>query len=157
MKSLINLSVFSAFLLLVNCDNNTAGEAIDFQNRLAEVVKTSDSSGNKSISFKELTNFEWDSVHIFEPYTPSDSIFKQLVFRWGKVEELSIRTDEVNNLLVFTRQNKLVEYVGYPRNKGDFINIDLPQTFSVEEANFVIKEEYYGSQKWLFFYPKIKL
>ncbi|MEX2603784.1 MAG: hypothetical protein WD361_06260 [Gracilimonas sp.] len=157
MKRLKNLFIFSGLLLLVNCDNNnTAGEAIDFQNRLVEVVNTNDYSGNQSIAFGELTTFKWDSVHIFGPYTPSDIIFKRLGFRWDKVEDLSIQSDEINNLLVFTRQNKLVEYVEYPRYKGDFINLDLPQTFSVEEANFVIKEEYYGSQKWLFFYPKIK-
>lgn len=107
-----------------------------------------------SIRLKDVTNFEWDKVHIFAPYTSMTSVDQGLGFAWPEARKTHIDMLDSFNLLVFTRQGKVVNYIKYPLQFGDFSRAAIGKQqkgLSPDEAVFV--EEYYGNTPWLIHRP----
>lgn len=141
-------------LILYRCDNSDS--LIDDNSRrvkehLIEITDSIKYKQNGTISFYKITHFEWDTLYIFIPYTSTSEIDKRLGFHWKDAGKTSIQNDEISNLLVFTKGRGVIAFFDYPRDKGDFINIE-PKTFSKNDARFKLKEEKNGIQKKLFFY-----
>lgn len=97
---------------------------------------------NEKISFKvrSLTNFEWEKMYVFAPYTPTAEINRALGFNWEDASGTGIdRRDDIT-LLVFANGGKVVDRVLYPRGRGDFSAIKKDNGFTPDEANFVVTE-----------------
>jgi hypothetical protein len=86
--------------------------------RLADSVARKRSSNEEvTVKIKDLTDFKWDKVYIFPPYTGLETIDNDLGFVWPQAR--SIRTDYRDdiNLIVFTDNKQVVAYVEHPRSQ----------------------------------------
>jgi hypothetical protein len=104
------------------------------------------------IHVNDITTFAWDSLYIFKPYTPLDSINSTIGFEWSDLRTTRINTSDDFNLLIFIDNRVVVSFVRLPRNYGDFIRLKSNGPFVRSESSFVVKEEMYGDQKWRFLY-----
>ncbi|CAN1209438.1 hypothetical protein TUMEXPCC7403_04390 [Tumidithrix helvetica PCC 7403] len=103
----------------------------------AEISKQSKLSGT-SLKLRSLTAFDWDKVYIFPPYTSVDEIQKSLGFPWKAAESSRIFEREDISLLVFVKRNQVVQYLAYPRSKGDFADIKALNGLTPDQAAFAI-------------------
>ncbi|MFS0861186.1 hypothetical protein [Fredinandcohnia sp. 179-A 10B2 NHS] len=78
-------------------------------------------SGKEALieDLSDWTKFEWDTLYSFAPYTPKETIYETVGYKW---DEISETVNEGMNQLVFIHDGKVVCYLyGYPeRNKISF-------------------------------------
>lgn len=154
-KSTINEVVyFLILLIMLSCQNSNPKDIeYAFQN-IEEKIKTPINSEElEEINISKLTPFKWNKLFIFKPYTPIDSINDKLGFVWEGAEKSHINQDDNFNLLVFTEKNKVIHYIKWPREKGDFMKIKKLK-YSYDSAIFILKKEKYGNQDWFFLHEK---
>jgi len=73
-------------------------------------------SSIESVNLSDVTPFEWDLVYSFNPYTPKETIYKTVGYKWDSISET---LSESMNQLVFMKDGKVVCYLyGYPENNG---------------------------------------
>lgn len=106
------------------------------------------------ISVPLITQFEWDTLFIFSPYTSINQIHTQLGYKWEEAERTGIDWSETFYLLVFTKDGKVVRYYKFPRTLGDFQNLEGGNVFSKEMAIFEVKRATDMSSKRLIFSAK---
>ena len=82
---------------------------------VAEVERKRSRDSAVEIRLKDLTDFTWDRVYIFNPYTPTEKIDKDLGYIWQSAGHTSIYTLDAIILLVFTNAGKVVFYVSNSR------------------------------------------
>ncbi len=137
------LCVLALALVLAACgltQSHPVSEAI------AEKVSSDE---NALIVVAELTDFEWDRLYVFDPYTPKDHIHKKLNQEFLKPWEMDFGVEETETLLVFTNRSKVVDYFFHNRDRGDFAGLKGPDWFTPDTAKFKI--DYHavsGSGKW---------
>ncbi|AGK54453.1 hypothetical protein [Bacillus sp. 1NLA3E] len=88
-------------------------------------------SGNEAeiADLKEWTQFEWDTLYSFSPYTPKSTIYKTIGYKWDNINETS---SEGMNQVVFMNNGKVVCYFyGYPENNKIGFN------FGSYEGNYI--------------------
>ncbi len=105
----------------------------------------------KEIDMTSLTPFNWDKLYIFKPYELTESVDNELEFDWDIPKNISILHDEINNLLVFTKNDSVVTYIQWPKDKGDFMRIETLM-YSNDSAKFILKKEKYGGRDKIFIY-----
>ncbi|WP_421385354.1 hypothetical protein ACOJQI_11520 [Bacillus salacetis] len=70
----------------------------------------------ETINLIDITPFEWEVVHFFEPYTPVEVIYETVGYEW---DSISATVSEGMNQIVFLNNGEVVCYVyGYPSNNG---------------------------------------
>jgi hypothetical protein len=109
--------------------------------RLADsVARKRVSNEEVTVKLKDLTDFKWDIVYIFPPYTGLETIDNDLGFVWPQAR--SIRTDYRDdiNLIVFTDNKQVVAYVEHPRSLGDLDGNYKREGYSPDEAIFIVEE-----------------
>ena len=109
---------------------------------------------NAAVNVPSVTQFEWETLFIFSPYTPVDRIHTQLGYKWEEAQRTHIDSSETFYLLVFTKSGKVVQHYKFPRTLGDFQNLEDGNTFSKETATFEVKRATDTSSKRLIFTPK---
>jgi hypothetical protein len=87
------------------------------------------------IDFNKVTNFKWDKLYIFTPYTPDEEITKQLGFKWKYSNKTSIDYLDSINLLIFANGDRVVQYLELSRQYGDF---DFIEKNNITPTNSVI-------------------
>jgi hypothetical protein len=92
------------------------------------------------IKLKDLTDFKWDRVYIFTPYTRHEKIDEALGFVWQPARSIGIDLHDNFNLIVFTHNGQVASYLTHPRSLGDLANIKKPEGFGPDEAIFVVDE-----------------
>jgi hypothetical protein len=100
----------------------------------------------------ELTSFEWDSLYIFRPYTPLNEINEKMGFKWTDSRATQINQSDDFNLLLFIKNNQVVNFVELPRNYGDFSRLVSSGPYIKNEASFYVKRSLFGGQDWIFLY-----
>lgn len=134
-------------------------QAVDIQPNLLdrleqqvnEYVDSSDTT-SLTINFNQVTSFEWDYMFIFGPYIPTEFIEGKIGFEWDSAENLITQIGDTHSLIVFTKGEKVVKYLKYPNNIGDFKKIDNTGPYPTEISIFLLEKERYGGEDWLFFY-----
>ncbi len=102
------------------------------QENLITAIEYERSSNERIIiDFKHITNFSWDKVYIFTPYTSREQINKKLGFTWSKADLIEL--SDSFNLIVFVKGKKVVQYVEFSREYGDFI-IDNKNEYTSNET-----------------------
>jgi len=67
-----------------------------------------------------FTNFEWDTLYSFAPYTPEETIYEVIGYQWDKIHST---VSEGMNQIVFLKDGKVVCYIdGYPDKYKVFFN-----------------------------------
>ena len=91
------------------------------------------------VQLSSLTDFSWDTVHVFPPYTSQAAIDEQLGFAWPEARATDIRDNDGIALLVFVSQGAVVRSVAQPRNKGDFAQVTSGRGLAPSAAVFVVR------------------
>lgn len=114
--------------------SNKIKEDVALKNSIIKIVEES-----KEINFAKITNFEWDEMYIFTPYSNPKEILKKEGIKTSNIKFNIVYLDTIN-MIGFVKSNKLVAYVELPRNYGgeDLTNINK---FNKNETVFNISEE----------------
>ena len=107
---------------------------------LAETVKQKIASQDTTpISLAQSTEFPWDRVFIFEPYTPYEDVLRVIGTRWEGVKQTGIATRDDAVLLVFMRSGEVTAFTMYPRGDGDVSEVRAPGGLTPDQALFVAR------------------
>lgn len=115
-----------------------------FKNKLIEVMKQPE-----PFEMNEITDFEWDRMYVFYPYTSRDKMVSVVGRKWtrgpfiGYLFEQSVLgqyplDDESLNKLVFTQNGKVVLDVTLDRREADFTNI--PEVVANKNSKFIVRQ-----------------
>jgi hypothetical protein len=91
-----------------------------------------------TVSLGSLTEFPWERLYIFPPYTSREVIDRELGFTWKQASRTGIARDDGIALLVFVDAGKVVRYVVQPRSDGDFAAVKTPGGLSRADAVFTV-------------------
>jgi len=86
-------------------------------------------SNERIVDISAVTDFEWDTMYVFGPYTPVETIDSQLGFDWPGAEKTHIYSSDTFYLLVFVKNQKVVKYFKVPRTIGDFQDFEAGNMF----------------------------
>ncbi|MGG3450488.1 hypothetical protein ABER98_11485 [Domibacillus aminovorans] len=113
------------------------GNSIDAKgrNELEANMITSMKNNPSQVDFNKVTNFKWDKMYTFTPYTPDKEITKQLGFKWKYSNETNIDYLDDINLLVFVNDDRVIQYLELSREYGDF---DFRDKNNITPTNSVI-------------------
>src|SRR5690348_5682657 len=112
---LLALLVVTTMFGLFACAKSDSGLIKAFE-RSAQAANT---STNAVITVSALTDFQWDNLFVFGPYTTVEKIQSQLGYRWADAEKTHINLSDTFSLLVFVKDGKVVRYFKLPRTIGD--------------------------------------
>ncbi|MGB0911340.1 MAG: hypothetical protein ACPGYT_13340 [Nitrospirales bacterium] len=101
----------------------------------AEIAQHFQSSGRTLVNLPEVVTIPWDRVCILGPYSNNDSAKTTLGFDWDAESKTSIQTNEGITVLLFVKDQTIVEFVEHLRINGDFANLSR-QCFAREKAMF---------------------
>lgn len=112
------------------------------EEQLGKAVKEAYLSDNPRIQMDTVTNFEWDHLYVFPPYTSMESIQSVPGFQWIGLHEYKtgIEMSDSINLLVFIKGGRVVDYIDFPRGQGDFAEVSKSDGFTPKEAVFDIEK-----------------
>lgn len=131
MKRIILIAVVSAVLLATACGRDTLDEAL--AERLGEGV---DAGGGSRIDPQALTDFDWDKLWVFGPYTPGEVVEETIGFSWGPADHAAPLT-EGQYLYVFVLGDKVVRHALAPGDSEPLVR-DEPwepgDVFIVQDA-----------------------
>jgi hypothetical protein len=129
---------------------------IDERQRVREQIQTEISNqinaykrGEISvIDLSKISSFVWTRLYIYGPYVPLEIIQEELGTSWHPDTPWSTSIDRPFVLLVFTLDEKIVQYVEYPITLGNFSEAgEKLDGYATDEAVFGINE--YGYVVWL--------
>lgn len=115
-------------LILSACDSPPS-------NMTEELTHQFHSSGRTFVNLANVVQDAWDKVCILGPYSTSKHAYDTLGFAWPVEEKSTISTSDHIALLLFVKNQTVLEFVEHPRRDGDFANLSL-QCFKREEAIF---------------------
>jgi hypothetical protein len=92
------------------------------------------------IDLTECTDFKWDRLFIFGPYTTARTINKNINTFWLGAYFSRIDSDESITLLIFMNKGRVVQYVEFSRDKVDFSTVANEAGYSSYEAKFTLDE-----------------
>ena len=144
-----NILLVFISLFLNACDlsyfsSDIIGKAIRYEVR---------SLNKQKLILSEVTQFSWDELYLFEPYTPQISVCTQLKIPEQKCEEIiperSMADGEM--YIVFRYNGEIVHKEMYIRFNGDFTPVNYKQPLTPKTAVFnVIQQGKSSSGKpWL--------
>ncbi|KGM97847.1 hypothetical protein Z968_02285 [Clostridium novyi A str. 4552] len=95
---------------------------------IVETIKTSN-----NINLKEVTNFKWDTIYVFTPYSNPKDILKENIDFSGKYSDSMY-------MIAFIDNNQVTEFVELPNN---VIKVDINEPIKVSryEAKFNIHDK----------------
>lgn len=134
---IINTKLFSVLCLILiiffvgSCKSTDQG----FASKLHLTIQDA-SNNNSTFAMIDITNFTWDGLFIFSPYTPPEKIESALGYPWPPAKVSGIEHDDGACLIMFTFKDQVVEYYMYLRKDGDFALIGSPNKIVPERAIF---------------------
>jgi hypothetical protein len=93
--------------------------------------------GGEVIDLMQLSDFAWDNLFVFSPYTPRASVCSRLSEAWSACElSLPPYVGEGSYLLVFVGGNSVVHHEMHSRGNGDFCTSSCALVVAASEARF---------------------
>jgi hypothetical protein len=93
---------------------------------------------NPTVAISAVTDFAWEKLFIFGPYTPVNRIHAQLGFKWSEAEKTHIDSSDAFYLLVFVKGSNVVRHVKLPRTVGDFQGLESQNVFAHGSDTFKV-------------------
>jgi hypothetical protein len=81
---------------------------------------------DKPFRLSSVTDFDWDRVHAFPPYSSPEEIVRQLGLEWDDAGDTASGENDSYNLLVFVRGGQVVRAFDHDVGDGNFTCIDPP-------------------------------
>lgn len=152
-KKTVIINFLVLIFLIISCKKEIqSNNEFPFENIIGKLDKIlADSTADKQINIAKLTPFDWEQLYIFKPYTPISIIDSELGYIWSGAEKTFINQEDEFDLLVFTKNDTVVNYIRWYRNKGDFLKIKQIK-YQPANANFIYRKEKFGEEDWLFLY-----
>jgi hypothetical protein len=92
---------------------------------LSDAVKRA-ARTHEPFRLSSVTDFDWDRVHTFPPYSSSEEIERQLGFDWGGADESASRSNDSFFLLVFVKGGQVAQAFDHEIARGDLACIAGP-------------------------------
>ena len=115
-------------LLLSACDSTTPTIS-------EELTSQFQSSGRTFVNLEKVLPTGWDKVCILGPYSTPKNVYDTLGFDWPLDMLSSIATNDSISLLLFVKNQEVVEFVEHQRRDGDFANLSR-QCVARKDATF---------------------
>lgn len=94
-----------------------------------------------NINLSKVTDFHWDKVYVFKPYTSLLELDRKVGRSWRSVCVTQIETLEGYTLLMFTQDGEVVRCLEYPTSQYDFSTLaQYPTGIPIQEAVFGLDE-----------------
>lgn len=126
----------------------------DFIKAIERAAQAASTSTNPVVTVSALTDFQWEKLFVFGPYTPIQRIHVQLGFTWTDAEKTHIDSAETFYLLVFVNEGKVARHFKLPRTIGDFQALETANVFTPGNDTFEVKSVNAGNATRLDFWPK---
>lgn len=100
---------------------------------------------NENHTCKDLFDFDYDTVYVFQPYLTKNEMEKEIGFKYWKLKE-SVSEYMMN--ILFVKDNKPVVYLyGYPEDRGYYIDIPIGkyEKSNLDKVKYNMKELSLGS------------
>jgi hypothetical protein len=148
-----NTRLFLAFAIMVfvSCNSRDKDKTTDITEGFNIDLQTIIHSGDSIMSISKVVPSNWESVYIFQPYTPSKQVNNTLGIDWLS-KSFNISIDDTFCLLVFVLDRQVVAYAKVSRSNGDFMRVKEMGPFKRSESQFVLRSEPFGNQTWRFWY-----
>lgn len=104
---------------------------VELTNKVLAVVKSSD-----YIDFSKVTDFEWDTMYIFKPYSDATNILKDNDVR-NYNTLFNIEHNDSINMIAFVNKNKLITFIETSRS-GFEVNSMINHKIDKDKANFKV-------------------
>lgn len=123
------IAIVSIFLLV----NLLKKDLWDVNSDLLKEEVLSIEQSVETVNLKDITPFEWDLAYSFDPYTPKDTIYETVGYKWDNISET---VSEGMNQIVFLKDEKVICYLyGYPQNNGYGIYFTSPNEIGVTSSS----------------------
>lgn len=132
-------------LTLVSCQQ-TSYES-EFSRSLGDAVSAA-ATQEYLVDLGEVSGFDWDSVFIFPPYTPSSEIDQALGYEWEGSRKTGISSDDTINLVVFVAGGEVKRYCRVSRKVADFSLPPEKRRLDRSDARFSV-HQYDDSGRYL--------
>ncbi|MDD4387516.1 MAG: hypothetical protein PHD15_07200 [Clostridia bacterium] len=128
-KHLLILAVLFLIVISILFYLNSVGE-----NKMIREKTIKTAEDFNKIDFKEIVDFNWDTMYVFNPYSNAKDILKKDGVSTYK-SKFNIEYSDSVIMIAFVSENKLVTYIELPRNYVQ-INSEHFLNFNVNEAEF---------------------
>lgn len=106
------------------------------KNKVINIIKQSE-----TINFSEVTEFNWDRMHIIQPYSDVNTLLKKDGIN-SPNKDYAIKLFDSIYMIAFIDDNELIQYIDLPMEYITVIkNIDSPIKFDRSNSKFSISEK----------------
>ncbi len=103
--------------------------------RLVERITSAiDGASGTQLRISDLTDFAWEELYVFPPYTSQEQIDRALGFEWSDPSGISLK--DTITLLVFVDDGEVVGWVEPLRFEADFASLSEGSPWTPETALF---------------------
>lgn len=120
-------------LISLSCYNNEDKVDLTYKDAIKNFVKQKDAD---TIIINNMTDFVWDRMYIFSPYSPPQRVNDALGFQWDKYKEIGFCQKEHAVLFVFIRNYTVIDWIIVPRSKSDYLPAATVYAYTPETALF---------------------
>lgn len=136
-KSIAIVSIILVSVVCVLVYNLLKKDIWDVNADLLKEEVLSIESTVEEIDLLNITPFDWDKVYFFGPYTPKESIYETVGYKWDTISET---VNEGMNQVVFLQDDQVVCYLyGYPENNQ--FGISMSENATRIPGGFVLKAD----------------
>lgn len=121
---------FAACLVMSACADSGLSERI---------TATVEKGAGTKLVMADLTDFDWQRLYIFAPYTTQKQIDRSLGFEWPDPEGIELH--DTFTLLAFVNDGEVVSYVAQPLGQGDFADLSEGSPWTPDSAVFVVADD----------------
>lgn len=130
-------SLNKRMLLCVLCGMVYAGGCDAKHESLGERLEHCAASGASSFDFEAETDFGWDRMYVFGPYSSRARVEESLGFTWKGFEHTTIEMSDAVCLVVFVSDEKVVHWYEQAR-AVDLLHLVDEGGYRPSEASFSI-------------------
>jgi hypothetical protein len=127
--------------------HNSVSLSQDSRTSAAIAKRVAQSGAGEVVDLAQITDFDWDIVFFFTPYTPQSEVEQSLGLEWPDLGGSRIEIDEGDTLVVFMKDRTMVRWFDHPCDQGDFSALRLKgRNLARHQARFHIRRE--GAEAW---------
>ena len=98
------------------------------------ITSTVDGASGTQLRISDHTDFAWEELYVFPPYTSQEQIDRALGFEWSDPSGISLK--DTITLLVFVDDGEVVGWVAPLRSEADFASLSEGSPWTPETALF---------------------
>ncbi len=134
-----------AVLCLIACNR---GSEVTLDRFAEEVQRKLAANDATPVPLADFTDFSWEQVYIFPPYTPPGEVTRAVGSTWDAARTgIEYRDDAA--LLVFVRGGEVVAWSMYPLGAGDLSKATASDGLAQAVARFTVRQEDQLGTPWV--------